>query len=258
MCSAETFPPWSRGPRPAGEAADLYRCWPTADGHIAIVIIEDHQFQAICRVVEREDLARDERYAGIFQRIVNAEELFRLFETELRKWPTASWSSARTGSARRWRRSTGSASCSPIQQVAANRTVFETEDRAAGRMRLLRNPVRFAARQPVCAACRRGSASTPTRCCASRVPRRGGRGAAQPRRRGVIRAEDGDRRTTPEGAATKEPLSRRLRPTWEGEACPERCRRAPRPSRAGVVRAAHQEVRPPRWTVLAQRAGGPR
>ena len=29
-------------------------------------------------------------------------------------------------------------------QVAANRTVFETEDPEAGRMRLFRNPVRFA------------------------------------------------------------------------------------------------------------------
>ena len=125
------------------KAADLYRCWPTADGHIAIVIIEDHQFQAICRVVEREDLARDERYAGIFQRIVNAEELFRLFETELRKWPTAELVERAHRLGAPLAAVYGVSELLADPQVAANRTVFETEDPAAGRMRLLRNPVRF-------------------------------------------------------------------------------------------------------------------
>jgi crotonobetainyl-CoA:carnitine CoA-transferase CaiB-like acyl-CoA transferase len=141
---AETFPP-AEGVGMPVKAADLYRCWPTADGHIAIVIIEDHQFQAVCRVVDREDLARDERYAGIFQRIANADELFRLFEAEIRKWPTAELveRAHRLG-----------APLAPVYgisellrdpQVLANRTVFETEDPAAGRLRLLRNPVRFGA-----------------------------------------------------------------------------------------------------------------
>ncbi len=139
---AETFPP-AEGVGLPVKAADLYRCWPTADGHVAIVIIEDHQFQAICRVVEREDLARDERYAGIFQRIVNAEELFRLFETELRKWPTAELVERAHRLGAPLAAVYGISELLADPQVAANRTVFETEDPAAGRVRLLRNPVRF-------------------------------------------------------------------------------------------------------------------
>lgn len=143
---AETFPPAEGAFMPV-KAADLYRCWKTADGFVAIVIIEDHQFQAICKAVGREDVAQDERYAGLFQRVVNSEELFRLFEVELGKWKTADL----VARARQL-----GAPLAPVYavkdmlddpQVAANRTVFETEEPGAGRMRLLRNPVRFGAAQ---------------------------------------------------------------------------------------------------------------
>ena len=50
---AETFPPAEGAFMPV-KPADLYRCWKTADGFVAIVIIEDHQFQAICKAVDRE------------------------------------------------------------------------------------------------------------------------------------------------------------------------------------------------------------
>lgn len=142
VLGAETFPT-SGGIGLPVKAADLYRCWKTADGYVAILPLEDHQFQAICRAVGRDDLARDERYASLFQRIVNAEELFRLMEAELQKWTTAELveRAHRLG-----------APVAPVYgindllndpQVAVNRTVFETEEPAAGRMRVLRNPVRF-------------------------------------------------------------------------------------------------------------------
>jgi crotonobetainyl-CoA:carnitine CoA-transferase CaiB-like acyl-CoA transferase len=139
---AETFPPADGVGLPV-KAADLYRCWKTADGHVALLTIEDHQFQAVCRAVGRDDLAQDERYASLLQRIVNADELFRLMEVELRKWTTAEL----VERARRL-----GAPLAPVYgvndllndpQVAVNRTVFETEEPAAGRIRLLRNPVRF-------------------------------------------------------------------------------------------------------------------
>ncbi len=143
---AETFPPAEELSLPV-KAADLYRCWKTADGYIAIVIIEDHQFQGVCRAVGRDDLAQDERYATIFQRIANSEDLFRLFEQEIRKWKTAEL----VARARQF-----GAPVAPVYgigsfladpQVAANHTVLETEEPTAGPMRLLRNPVRFGAAQ---------------------------------------------------------------------------------------------------------------
>jgi crotonobetainyl-CoA:carnitine CoA-transferase CaiB-like acyl-CoA transferase len=141
---AETFPPAEGFSLPV-KAADLYRCWKTKDGYVAIVIIEDHQFHAVCRAVDREDLANDERYATLFQRIASSEELFRLFEGELAQWTTAEL----VARARRF-----GAPLAPVYgirefigdpQVQANRTVLETEEPGIGCMRLLRNPVRFGA-----------------------------------------------------------------------------------------------------------------
>jgi len=142
VIGAETFPPAEDFALPV-RPADIYRAWKTQDGYVAIIVIEDHQFQAMCRVLDREDLARDERYVGFLQRIMQAPELFRILGGEIEKWTTAQLVSR----AREF-----GAPLAPIHdvrgflddpQVVANRTVFETDEPAAGRMRLLRNPVRF-------------------------------------------------------------------------------------------------------------------
>jgi len=107
-----------------------------------MMIIEDHQFQAMCRALDREDLIDDPRCANLVQRVLHAEELFAITAEECRKWTTAEL----VERARRF--GAPVATCNGLPeflddpQVAANRTVFETEDRA-GAMRLLRNPVRF-------------------------------------------------------------------------------------------------------------------
>jgi crotonobetainyl-CoA:carnitine CoA-transferase CaiB-like acyl-CoA transferase len=138
----ETFPPKEDMTLPV-DSADLYRAWPTADGHIALLVIEDHQFQAVCRAIHREDLAQDERYATILGRIMHARELFAVFGQELGKWSNAELVERA--------RQLG-APLAPVHnveeflrdpQVIANRTVIDVDDPRAGRMRLLRNPVRF-------------------------------------------------------------------------------------------------------------------
>ena len=65
VLGAETFPPAAGIGLPV-KAADLYRCWKTADGYVAILPIEDHQFQAICRAVGRDDLARTSAMRACF------------------------------------------------------------------------------------------------------------------------------------------------------------------------------------------------
>ena len=52
------------------------------------MIIQDHQFQAFCRAVDREDLARDERFAAIGNRFANYSELSELIAEELRRHST--------------------------------------------------------------------------------------------------------------------------------------------------------------------------
>jgi crotonobetainyl-CoA:carnitine CoA-transferase CaiB-like acyl-CoA transferase len=135
----DTFPSAESFPLPDLE---VHRAWETADGHVVMMIIEDHQFQAMCRALDREDLIDDPRCANLIQRVLNAEELFRITAEECRKWKTAEL----VERARRF--GAPVATCNGLPefladpQVAANQTVFETADRA-GPIRMLRNPVRF-------------------------------------------------------------------------------------------------------------------
>jgi crotonobetainyl-CoA:carnitine CoA-transferase CaiB-like acyl-CoA transferase len=122
---------------------DVHRVWQTADGHVVVLVIEDHQFQGLCRALARDDLIEDPRCATLLQRIANLPELLGILGDELRKWPTAEV-------VERGRRF--GAPVAPVHdvesflrdpQVAANRTVFEIDDEQAGPLRLLRSAPRF-------------------------------------------------------------------------------------------------------------------
>jgi crotonobetainyl-CoA:carnitine CoA-transferase CaiB-like acyl-CoA transferase len=123
--------------------AAVHRAWETADGHVVMMLIEDDQFHGICRALEREELIDDPRCANLITRIVHAEELFAILEEEIRKWPTREL----VERARRF-----GAPVAPANdleafladpQVEASGTIVELEDPKAGRMRFLRNPLRF-------------------------------------------------------------------------------------------------------------------
>ena len=143
VLGAETFLPVEETPGGMPSAAEIHRTWKTADGHIVMMIIEDDQFQGICRAVGREDLIEDPRAVNLVTRLANFKELFGILESEIAKWPTAEL----VERARRF--GAPVAPANSIQdflsdpQVMANRTIFEVEEEQAGRMRQLRNPVRF-------------------------------------------------------------------------------------------------------------------
>jgi crotonobetainyl-CoA:carnitine CoA-transferase CaiB-like acyl-CoA transferase len=88
---ADTFGGRIFGPPPEDPSVgqNLYRAWPTRDGHVALIIIEDHQFKAICRVLGREDLAEDERFANLMGRMKHAAPLFAMLGEEIPKFTTA-------------------------------------------------------------------------------------------------------------------------------------------------------------------------
>ena len=130
-------------PTPAAGVAAIYRAWKTADGHISMLIIEDHHFQALCKVIGREDIAADERYATIVGRLGNAAELFGIFETEVQKFTTA----ALVERAHAEKMPLG-----PVYdvdaflrdpQVVHNGMVFDLEDEEAGSMKLFGSAPRF-------------------------------------------------------------------------------------------------------------------
>jgi crotonobetainyl-CoA:carnitine CoA-transferase CaiB-like acyl-CoA transferase len=108
-----------------------------------MMIIEDHQFQGLCRAIEREDLMRDPRFGTLTDRVANLDAVLALAEQELRKWPTAEL----VERARRF-----GAPLAPVNdvaafladpQVAASGAIVALEDPEAGPMRFLASPARF-------------------------------------------------------------------------------------------------------------------
>jgi len=62
-----------------------YGVFPMSDGHMIIAIGNDGQFQSFCKVVGREDLAKDPRFRTNADRVVNRPALIELMHAETRK-----------------------------------------------------------------------------------------------------------------------------------------------------------------------------
>lgn len=69
----------------------FFSAWETADGHVVGLIIQDHQFAALCRVLGRNDLAEDARFKEMGTRLGNYIELVGLLKEEVRKWQSAAF-----------------------------------------------------------------------------------------------------------------------------------------------------------------------
>jgi crotonobetainyl-CoA:carnitine CoA-transferase CaiB-like acyl-CoA transferase len=134
---------YAAAPEP-GPAPDIHRTWATKDGHVVMMIIEDDQFHALCKALEREDLIDDPRCASLVTRFLNAEALFAELETELRKWSTREI----VDRARKFGAPVAPANGIPEMmedpQAVHSQLVFELEHEQSGALRYLRNPVRFA------------------------------------------------------------------------------------------------------------------
>lgn len=124
-------------------AEKMYRAWPTKDGHVALIIIEDRHFEGLCRALEREDLIGDERFSNIVLRLMNADVLFEMLETELVKWKTAEI----VGRAHRFQTPMGAVNgieeFMEDPQVRSNRSVFELPYPGVGAIKLFRSAPRF-------------------------------------------------------------------------------------------------------------------
>ncbi|MDH3684918.1 MAG: CoA transferase [Myxococcales bacterium] len=137
-----TFPPVGELP-PDVISPLIYRAWKTRDGHVAAVVIEDRQFHALCRVLDREDLIDDPRCANLITRIQHAGEIFPTMGEEIAKWTTAELLERARKFEAPLARVNDVAGFLADPQAEHNRAVFETEDPEAGTVRLLRNPIRY-------------------------------------------------------------------------------------------------------------------
>jgi len=140
MITTESFQPAEENPT----GLDIFRTWETADGHVVGIVIEDAQFQGVCRALDRADLVEDDRFSTFMGRIQHATLLFDVFEGELRKWPTSEF----VERARKF-----GAPFGPVNdlagffadpQVRHNRTWEDVENPEAGTTRYLNHPVRYA------------------------------------------------------------------------------------------------------------------
>jgi len=68
----------------------------TADGYINITAMREHHYHALCKVLGREDLAKDPRYDSREKRIEREKELMPIIRAEFLKHPTAYWEKALT------------------------------------------------------------------------------------------------------------------------------------------------------------------
>jgi len=121
----------------------LYRAWETADGHVVVVVIEDRQFEAVCRAIGRDDLVGDTRYATLLGRLSKAPELFEMLETELRRWKTAELVLRARQFGAPLAAVNGIDEFLADAQVQANQTVMEIERPETGPIPVLRSAPRF-------------------------------------------------------------------------------------------------------------------
>jgi crotonobetainyl-CoA:carnitine CoA-transferase CaiB-like acyl-CoA transferase len=88
--SDDAFDYAGKPPRRMPDKAQLgleatYRLYETAEGWVFLAVLFDHEFSAFCKVIGREDLSRDPRFAtwaGRYEhRLALGEELERIFKT---------------------------------------------------------------------------------------------------------------------------------------------------------------------------------
>lgn len=130
-------------PPPPSVGDGLYRAWPTQDGHVAIVIIENRQFEAVMRVLGLEAVISDPRFGSLVSRIMNAPALYELIAAEIGKFTNAELATR----ARKFE--------APIatindmrgfladEQAVANGVLVELPDAHAGALHVLRSPPRY-------------------------------------------------------------------------------------------------------------------
>jgi len=68
---------------------DLFRVYPTRDGHIVGMVVQDEQFAGLCEVLGRQDLKEDSRFARLADRLQHLDALSEILLEEFGKRPTA-------------------------------------------------------------------------------------------------------------------------------------------------------------------------
>jgi len=79
------------GERPAGAVSAPNGVFPTADGSLSVLALNDNQFARLCRALDRPGWLQDERFADNASRMANRDFLHGEIAEQLRQQSTASW-----------------------------------------------------------------------------------------------------------------------------------------------------------------------
>ncbi|MBT8072055.1 MAG: CoA transferase [Gammaproteobacteria bacterium] len=120
-----------------------YQVFKTADEAIVVAVGNDRQFAALCRVIDRAELATDPRFLLNSDRVSNRDALVPLVAAELASKPADYWLP---------RLEAGSIPSGPVNTIAealndphvsARQTVMQMQRDDLGKVPGLRSPVRF-------------------------------------------------------------------------------------------------------------------
>ncbi|MCZ6604572.1 MAG: CoA transferase [Alphaproteobacteria bacterium] len=122
-----------------------YQLFATADGHVVLAVGNDRQFARYCAFAGMPELAEDSRFATMSARIENRDVLVPILENIMLARDSATWIEGLTGL---------DIPCGPVRdlgevfddaQTAAREMAIEMPHPAAGRVRLVGNPIKLSA-----------------------------------------------------------------------------------------------------------------
>lgn len=125
-----------------------YQTFDAADKPIAVAVGNDAQYKNLCRVIGREDLAEDERYATNPDRVANRAELVEVLQGEIAKRPADEWVEVIRGAG---------VPCGPVntladvfddEHVRSTDIVGEVEHPAAGALKMISSPLLLDGERP--------------------------------------------------------------------------------------------------------------
>lgn len=118
-----------------------YQTFDASDRPVAVAVGNDAQFANLCRALDREDLARDERYATNPDRVANREKLVAELQGEFSKRPADEWVEVVRGAG---------VPCGPVntladvfsdEHVLGSGMLQDVEHRSAGKLKMLASPI---------------------------------------------------------------------------------------------------------------------
>jgi crotonobetainyl-CoA:carnitine CoA-transferase CaiB-like acyl-CoA transferase len=116
-------------------AAALPSVLPTRDGYISITVIQDPEFQSLCRAIDRPDLSDDPRFVQTGPRARNRSQLNELIDPTLRALSTSELAKRLKSDGVPHALIAEPAKLHESPQVVASEILMEFEHPAAGRLR---------------------------------------------------------------------------------------------------------------------------